>query len=205
MGVRMPETLGDAKELLMETLGTSTRLIIKKYGSQAARIADLKAYSVSNYTEEDSDNYANFILDLVYSEMLFGANERLGLVDKTRTIVVLSNLGDNDWTFNMIHKVWNGDYPSTVGVDMTTGDIFLLNIRSNCLELIEFGQFTEEQLEHFLLERNDREPFALKLEERAMFAVLDGAEGINHLRDNVVVTFNCGVPLKVKAKEKGVI
>lgn len=81
---------------------------------------------------------------------------------------------------------------------MEKGEVYLFNISANRIELTQFGEMTVEEFEIFKYDVHDREPFRIKIDEDAMFDYIDGAEGINHLQKNIIVEFNCGLPLKIR-------
>lgn len=193
--IKYPTVFVDAKELLVGVLEKTKRLGFKKYGDLLVSVGDLVSYNISDVENELS--YANIDLYIKYKLHVLREEGGADFVDKERNLRVLCNLGDSDWTYRMIDKVWEGDYPSTVAVDMDTGEVFLLYLRANRLELVLFGVFSEKEFESFKFELQEREPFSIKIDEKAMFTYIDGAEGINHLKNKIFIEFNCHVPLRI--------
>lgn len=193
--VRIPETFIDAKSMIESVLIEGMKLSVKNYGSMFSNLSDIVHYKIDE--AEDEEGYANVDLFITYRMRVMGVSNQFESVDKTRNLRVLNSLGDNKWTYRMINKIWDGDYPSTVAVDMETGEVFFFNIRVNRIELAKFGKMSETQFEVFLEEINDREPFKIKIAEEAMFDYIDGAEGINHLKRNIYIELSCGLPIRV--------
>lgn len=202
-GVKLPEIYIDAKNLIEGVLSESSKLSLRSYRgtySMFSNLCDIVHYHIEEV--EDEESYANLDMTLTYKVRVMTPENKFDVIEKVRNLRVLSTLGDNLWTYRMINKVWEGDYPSTVAVDMETGEVFFFSIKLNRLELIEFGKFTETEFETFRYELNDREPFSIKIDEKAMFDYIDEAEGVKHLQRNIVVEFNCGLPIKVKENKE---
>src|SRR5690606_39242076 len=111
---------------------------------------------------------------------------------------VLSSSGDTRWTYRARNKIWDGEYPSTVAIDTETGDVMFFNLKPNRIELVFFGVLEGTAFDTVMSELHDREPFKIALDPDAMFNYIDESEGINHLKSNVLVIFNCGIPITVK-------
>jgi hypothetical protein len=199
--VRLPNVYIDAKELLNDTLNENRKVSIKTYGVMYSQVGDVMHHSIGEVTNEES--YANLDLMLTYvTRQLTFNNDAYAPIEKTRNLRVLNTLGDTRWTYNMIVKVWEGEYPSTVAVDMDSGNVFLVGVKANRIELTDFGILESSAFDAFHNDLNDREPFKIKIDEEAMFDVLDGSEGTNHLRHNVFIEFDCGMPIRVYSHQK---
>ena len=202
--VRLPERFIDAKELLLNTLESTNSVSFKSYGSLFSNRCAVTHYHVDEV--EDEEGFSNLDMTLVYTEPVLADNPVFQTVEKTAKLRVLSPAGDNDWTYRMIDKIWEGDYPSTVAVDLWTKRVYFLNIRLSGLELVEFGTMEDNQFEAFDEGVADKDPFRITIGEKAMFDYIDGSEGINNLKRNIIIEFNCGIPLKVKTSRRvGVI
>lgn len=155
-----------------------------------------KILNVNIDTEGKSDeDYANF--DVTISYLLKGLlsdddkDITAELSQGSLTLRFLSNIADKAWTYSMKEKVWNHLYPDSVALDMTSGEVYFVSITDNGLYLNFFGRMSELELDMFKEESNEAEPYQITIEPHAMFMVIDGSEGINHLRDNLCVEFNC--------------
>ena len=194
--VSLPNTYLDAKELLNDVLQQDRKVSIKNQGVLYSQVGNVLHFSFGEVT--DVESYANLDLLITYvTRQATFDNNALAPIEKTRNLRVLNNLGDNRWTYNMIVKVWEGEYPSTVAVDMDSGAVYLVGVKANRVELIDFGILEPSAFDAFQNDLNDRTPFRIKLDEEAMFDVLDGSEGTNHLRHNVFIEFDCGMPIRV--------
>jgi hypothetical protein len=172
-------------------------LAFSSYNSNLRNYAILRNFNICNVGRDNSDA-SNMTLSLDYTITLPDDNGCLMTYEKSRQINLLCTLGDCDWTHNMIDYVWNGDYPSTIGIDINTGDVFLVYLRNTCLELRYFSVLDNNQLSRFDEDVNLSRPFKLKVDERALFLVLDGCEGYNHLKENVYIEFNSIPPMRVE-------
>lgn len=195
--VRYPDVFIDAKSLIEGVVDASPLLSLRTDGVMFANLCDILYLHIED--AEDVEGYSNLTLVVTYKQNVFMETSNFTAVEKTRKLKVLTSIGDTSWTYRMIDKVWEGDYPSTVAVDVTTGEVFFLSIKVNRLELIEFGLLSNLELDTFNLEVHDREPYRITIDSSAMFDYIDGAEGINSLRRNIVVEFNCAVPLRVRS------
>lgn len=137
----------------------------------------------------EDNEYPNMEIQLSYTQKI-DTGSGIEWVPNTRTLFMLNNIGDYKWTYNMREKLWDGEYPYTVAIDEVTGEVFFIHIIMGGLVLKLFGR------EEGLYERikgyiDEREPYKIKIDEDAMFSVIDGAEGYNHLKDNIYIQLNC--------------
>lgn len=194
--IRLPDVYIDAKEMLKNNIDSNNKLSLRTYGAMFSNLADITHYSIAEV--EDQEGYANLDLTITYKYRKMSMDDQFILVEKTRNLKVLCNYGDNQWTYRMINKIWEGDYPSTVAYDVESGEVFLFNLKLNRIELVEFGKLEGTAFESVKEELHDREPFKIVINPEAMFNFIDESEGINHLKRNVVIEFNCGVPVRVE-------
>jgi hypothetical protein len=198
MSVKLPNTFIDAKTLISDALSVDKKLSLKNYGGMFANLCEVTHFHMDEV--EDEEGYANVDLTLAYKVPLMGNDSQFLLVDKTKKLKVLNTAGDIDWTYNMVNLFWEGDYPSSVAVDVESGEVFLFNVKLNRVELVDFGVLTGSAFESFTHDINDREPFKIRLDEKAMFDFIDGSEGRNHLKKSTFIEFNCGMPIRVYNK-----
>lgn len=197
--LKLPNIHMDAKSMIADSLRESGRLSLKKYGSLFSNQCEISHFHIEEV--EDEEGYANLDLVLVYKSRQLSPNNTFDEVERARKFRVLNSQGDIGWTYRMQNLVWEGEYPSTVAVDIESGEVFLFSITSNNrAELVEFGLLEPSEFETLRLELNDREPFKIKIAEDAMFRYIDGAEGVNHLKQNIQIEFNCGLPIRVTNK-----
>jgi hypothetical protein len=191
--LRLPGILVDAIGAFNSAL-ENKKLMLRVYGDMFPRPCSITRHII-DVDGLDEEAYANFDLTLTYNVPALSVHS--GFLEKTRILRVLCNLGDTQWTYSMIEKLWDGDYPSTVVVDKETGEVFLLAIKLGWLEMTSFGTLTAPQFVLFNSDLSEREPFRIGVSETAMFDVLGGAEGYNHLKRNIFIEFNCGLPVRV--------
>lgn len=202
MAIRLPEIFCDAKQMLEDNLATYRRLIIKRYGSLFASAGDVIHFHIDDV--EDDQGYSNLDMSISYKERVL-IEDRFETIERHHQLRLLSPVGDDQWTYTMINRVWEGDYPSTVAVDTDTRQVFLVSIQMSSVELIEFGMLTEQEFDAFITDCEDRNAYRIKLDESAMFKVIDGSEGMNHLRQTMVIELNCGVVIRVQSGKENIL
>lgn len=202
---RLPRTYIDAKELISSTLESGKVIAFSKYRQIHSSTCTVKNFYISEPFDGQEEGYANFDLTLNYEVHKIVNNSEFRTIEKTKIFRVLSPIGDSKWNNqNIIIKVWNGNYPSTVAVDTETGEVYFMYIYFNRIEFVYFGFMTDEELETFSFEINDREPFQIFINHNTMFQVLSDLEGVNALQRGVTVTFNCGSPITIYNQDKKV-
>ena len=202
MAIRLPEIFCDAKQMLEDNLATYRRLIIKRYGSLFASAGDVIHFHIDDV--EDDQGYSNLDMSISYKERVL-IEDRFETIERHHQLRLLSPVGDDQWTYTMINRVWEGDCPSTVAVDTDTRQVFLVAIQMSSVELIEFGMLTEQEFDAFITDCEDRNAYRIKLDESAMFKVIDGSEGMNHLRQTMVIELNCGVVIRVQSGKENIL
>lgn len=195
MGVRLPEVFIDAKQMIEDVLEADMKVSIRRYGALYSNLGDVVHYHIED--KEDEEDYATFDMVLTYKLRELSKNDEFIEVEKTQNLRVLNSNADSMWTYSMINKIWDGDYPSTVVLDTDTGVVYLLTLRTAGIELAYFGKLDDIQFETVKYDLNDREPYKIKIDEDAMFDYIDGAEGVNHLKRNIYVELNAGMPIRV--------
>jgi len=203
MGVRLSDVYFEARRDIEEALESCNIISLKTYGSLKSIPCEIKHIHIEGVA--DVDSFANIDIIVTYKENVINKENKFESVTRVKNIKVLSSGYDTMWSYNMIHKIWSGDYPSSVAIDKETGVLFFFNVRPSGVELIEFGVLDSSQMDAFFDSWNDREPFRIMLDEKAMFNYIDGSEGYRNLRENVYVELNCIVKLRVYWSRKGVI
>lgn len=193
--LRLPNTYIDARDMIKDALESAGKLSIRRYMALFSSLCDVTHFHIEEIHDEEA--YANLDLVLTYKQPQLEAKDNYSFVEKTKNLRVLCNHGDNLWNYQLINKVWDGDYPSTVAVDVETKEVFLFSVKLNRIELIEFGELTNSEFETFCNELHERDPFRVLISPEAMYDYLSESEGINHLKRNIYVEFNCGLPLRV--------
>ena len=192
--VSYPDVYIDARSMLEEIFESNTpQLVIKYFNTDASRVAVMSHLHVDGV--DDEEGFSNLDISIAYKMISF--SNRNNDTDKVLKLRLLTTSGDKLWTYKMKHLVWDGSYPSTIAVDKETGSVFFVYFKASSIELEHFGKLTETQLEAVLDDLNDNFAFSIKIKPEAMFMYIDGEEGVRHLRENVYVEFNCGIPIKV--------
>ena len=199
MADRLPFYNIDSSEVLKEIIKEGVIVTESQYRSKIKQSCVLKNCSIEVCGEEDDEFHTNIILGLTYTKNV-SKDSKIAPTDKTVKLRVLCGLGDREWGYRSKIKVWDGDYPSTVGVDIDSGTVYLLYVRKERLDLVEFGELEKQELDAFEDSLNTREPYNIGLDTNTLFAYLDGLEGYNFLKDNVYIDFNCCKPIRVYSK-----
>lgn len=193
--VKYPDTYIDAKVMLENCLEDSPHLRFRAFESWYSRPCEVKNFYIVE--EEDIESPSNLELNITYLASYLTEEKGFQTIEKSRKLRVLSAKGDDRWTYRLIDKIWEGQYPSTVAIDLETHEVFMLNVTVSGLDLVLFGVLDEKQYEAFKYEVNDRKPFRIKVAEQALMNYVDGGEGINHLKRNLIIELDCGIPINV--------
>jgi hypothetical protein len=202
LNIKLPHTYSDTKEII-ETVLRKNRLLIKGFDSVFNTVSDIRIYNVEpvNFgdliADDFEDGYSNCKLNLVYDVKTF-IEDSPAIIEVSKSLMVLNTMNDTIWTYRMIQNIWEGDYPSTVAIDMETREVFLFNLKPNWLELVRFGILDELQFEAITLGLNFRSPFYIGIDTKAMYQYIDGAEGLNYLKKNIIIEFDCGIPITLR-------
>ena len=193
MVARFDSTFERIETLLQQSLSSRNLISIGVFNSQLSNPCVLKHFNVVNVGRAPDDD-ANVTLNVTYTITEPDDKGVLNSYDKDRTLNLLSTTGDIYWTPNMIMKVFDDEYPSTIGYDINTGEVFLVYIRAWGVEFRYFATLTQEQLNAFD-DLNLERPYFIYIKQDAMFKVLDGAEGTNYLKKNLYIQFDCVHPV----------
>lgn len=194
-------------EAVKETLSNAfinKRIAFGTWGSKLGNVGYVKSYDICNVgkgSAADEDSDANVTLVVNYTIAQFDDTGFSSSVEFNSTFDLYSTIGDNAWTNNMKMKVFDGNYPSTVAVDKDTAKLYFVFAYSWGIEFKEFALLPDESFEA-LEELNTKAPYRIRIDPEAMFLYIDGAEGTNYLRKNLIVEFDCGRPVIVRASER---
>lgn len=210
MGLRLPNTLDDAKDILKEVLDNSKGIALGYHNSDYVQMGVLSDYTLTNIESAELDmdginiKNSNMHLMLKYKEGKLTKNSKFVHVNVIRHLHVLSAAGVKEWGVSLTHALWGGDFPSTVAVDIDRGDVFFFNIRLQVLELIRCGTMSQDHLTLFLEDIDYVEPYNITIDPDALFQYVAGGEGYNHLKRNILIEFNCSVKFNFLC-ESGVV
>lgn len=196
--IKYPETHLDAKTMVENAFNSNMRLLHRTYDAIFAKVNTVTHFFIAEV--EDEFGPSNLELTIRYNESILEEGQVFKELERTRKLRVLSAKGDSEWTYRLIQLVWEDNYPTTIAIDMETKEVFFFNIRMSAIELVAFSVLDEQQFEAIQYELNDHEPFKIRMAEKSMMTYIDGAEGINHLKRNIIVQLNCGIPLEVRLK-----
>lgn len=193
--ISYPDNYVDAVDLIKNCIDEKGKVSLKKYGSLYSSFADITHFTIDEVPDEEG--YSNLDLSITYRQQFIHEGDQFSPVTVQRKLRVLCANGDNQWVYSMKEKVWDGDYPTTVAVDMKTGEVMFFSVKVGRLEFVEFGRFEPSEFNAFLEDLSMREPFSVEIEPQAMFDVISGLEGVSHLKRNVIIKFNSSIPIVV--------
>lgn len=194
MQIRLPETYGDAREILEN--GFSTEVFTKGlYGIMKANPCTITHIQI--HDKKDNLDIGTIVVDLTYKERVINKYGKFEEKKVVQTLNILTPRGDSLWPYNLVVKIWDGKYPTSVAVDLKRGVVYLCNIGTRGVELIEYAHITKDEVEALTHDLNDREPYKIKIDEKAMFDYISEFEGLRALRSNIFIEFDCGVRFKV--------
>lgn len=194
MTLRFENTFESAEAILNRCL-SSGQLAFGRFNSELSNLCSLKHFEICNVGRNPDDD-SNMTVNLNYVITEVDESKLVRQFDKARQLNFLCTMGDTEWTYNMIVKVWDGNYPSTIAYDTTSGEIFLAYIQPWGLELKYFATLTKEQFTA-LADLNLKYPFKIAIRPAAMFKVIDGSEGTNYLKSNLYISLDCIQPIEV--------
>lgn len=194
--IKYPDIYLDAKSMLKNCLEESPRVRFRAFEGWFSHPCEVTHFHIDEV--EDVESPSNLVLTLTYNTTYLSEDKGFQTIEKVRKLKLLTAKGDDRWTYRLIEKIWEGQYPSTVAVDLESHEVFFVNITISGIDLIHFGVLDNKQFEAFEFDIHDREPFRVKIAEQALMDYVDGSEGIRHLRRNIIIELNCGVPIDVR-------
>ncbi len=203
MGVRLPETHIDARNLLTEVLDTSSILILRDYNCEFTKLGKIIHSHVEKLDSSREDDKTTLALSLTY-ETLDKKGDDFVSKETVKKLALLNTINDFKWKRSLIYKIWGGNYPSTVAIDINDGTVYFIHIHKGDdvkIELVYFGILNENEFELVKHDIDDSKPYKIKISDDAMFDYITGDEGLNHLRNNIVIELNCGMPLVIRKGE----
>lgn len=194
MQFRLPETYGDAKEVLTNAL--DKKVFMKGlYGTIKSNPCEVVHIQI--HDKKELEDIGSIVVDLNYKERVINKYGKFEEKKVVQTLHILNPRGDEVWPFTLVVKIWDVKYPSSIALDIKRGIVYFLNINSNGLSLVEFAHLNEEEIEAISYDLNEREPYKIRLDERAMFDFIAEYEGIKALKRGVFIEFDCGVRFRV--------
>ena len=191
----------DAVAQYSNYLATNNVLLFSSLNSSIPNHAIIENSIIDRCYEED--DRANLSIIIQFKEYVQGDDGLFTDVSRTMNLVFFNPEGDTKWTARMKSRVWRGKYPDTIAVDRETGDIYLVFITPKAtLELCHYSKIQLSKLENILMSVNHNEPFYIFVDDKAMFDVIDGAEGYNHLFNKTYIVFNSAQEVRVYRREQ---
>lgn len=201
MGVRLPEVHIDSKVLLSGVLNEARTVLLSRFNTNFTELGTIVHFHIEPKNATESDIVGTMDMSITYKVMVQLMGDFIS-TEVTRDLALLNTKGDFNWNRSLKYKVWEGNYPSTVAIDKLTGEVYFVHIYSdNKVELCYFGVLSECELELFKGDLDDTNPYKIKIDSAAMFDYIAGDEGLNHLKRNIILELNCGIPLIVRRSE----
>jgi hypothetical protein len=161
-------------------------------------------YQIDDYTTSDQSGneieYANFDLILYVREVLREDND-IDQTTLTLRVFCAEGLYQN-WTPTLRYKVWESEFPSTVAISKEEQTVYFLCVQSNdVLELKKFSKLKGNQYNLIMTSVLENIPFHIEIAHNALYSFVDESEGLNFLRKNIGVTFNCNPNFTVYSED----
>lgn len=203
MAIRLDTNYNVAAEQLQMALDNSATVIVGTMVSPIKHMGNLQHIDMEavEFEEVETDAkdaaYSNICLNIAYTTVLPNCvgRAKATTVENTLTLILLTTAGDIEWHTVLKNKVWNGNYPSTVGVNVNTGEVYCVFVQSGLLELRLFGTLTELDKEGLLDHLNYKKPYKITISYDALWDYAAELEGSRYLRDNLQMEFDCGRPV----------
>jgi len=194
MQIRLPEIYKDAREVLEKGLERGT-FLKGLYGTVKINPCTIAHYQI--HDKKDTYEVGTITVDMTYTERVLNKYGKFEDKKVVQTLDILTPRGDKIWPYNMVVKVWDGKYPSAIAVDKKRELLYLVNLSTSTLEIVEFAHLTKEQMEAITEDLNEKEPYKVRIDEETMFDVIAELEGFRALNKGVYFELDCGVRFKV--------
>ena len=186
----------DAVAQLEAAMNVNRNLIFSSFYSALPNHAIIEGRTFEKLGSEESDR-ANISVYLQFREVTITDEGEYKQNVKGTHLIILNPEADNKWTKRMRLQVWDDRYPDSIAIDRDTGEVFLLFLDAWGVELRHFAKIKLSDLEALLLTLDETAPFYIFVDDDAMFMVLDGSEGWNHLLDNLYISLKGSRRLKL--------
>ena len=187
MALTLSTYFDDVQETLSDALEARRNVGFSSFSNDIVSQGTVITYGITPASDGDNDR-ANLLLDMEYEAYYLKSSEEAGTSKIAMQLLVLNPEGDTEWTLNMRNRVWNGRYPSTIAINIASGEAYLLFVEASYIELKFFVVISLTDLELFKASMDARKPFSIHVEPEALFKVLDGREGTHHLLDNLFIS-----------------
>jgi hypothetical protein len=191
--MRLPEMYIDAKELLVTKLKEDRPIIKGQYDLMLVVPCELEKFEIE---EKEDDSFGTIKLKMVYKESGINKYEEFKMTKKEQELHLLSPNNDIIYNHNLIVKLWNGEYPSTVALDFKEEKVYLVYLGRN-FKIIEFANLSKDKVSILEEDLFEAKPYKIKLDEKSMFDFISEEEGFNNLRKNIYIQFDCGMKIKI--------
>jgi hypothetical protein len=191
--MRLPEMYIDAKELLVTKLKEDRPITKGQYDSMLVVPCELEKFEIE---EKEDDSFGTIKLKMVYKESEINKYEEFKMTKKEQELHLLSPNNDIIYNHNLIVKLWNGEYPSTVALDFKEEKVYLVYLGRN-FKIIEFANLSKDKVSILEEDLFEAKPYKIKLDEKSMFDFISEEEGFNNLRKNIYIQFDCGMKIKI--------
>lgn len=188
----LPEVKEENRELLQDALKRGF-VTMKIYGEQTVNnILKIVDFSIS----EHADNHPK--VEITYTKVSPFTNNRTE--QSTMVLVVFNSAssyssGEEGWRPAFKNRIFKGDPPFTVAIDVFRRNLYLVHIKENGIDLNLFREINEEDARLILEEASVKSPYSLRVPPEVLMDIIAQDEGYNHAYRNLQIVFNCSVPL----------
>lgn len=192
-----PRAFIDAHNVLSGLLSKGVQISVGNYGDILRSPCEIRDYDLQEVPEdeEEAEGSSNILLKVTYKQKIISNGGAFTAVDVHRNLLLLRPDFDS-WSYNLKMKVWDGSFPSTIALDEARGELLIVKLHTNRIELITFGDVSPKQLTRLDL-LDTRNPYRIMLDYDALLSYVDESERLNHLRNTLYIELNTDVPLRV--------
>lgn len=176
----------DAVRTLESVFRVNNTFCISSFHSPLFNQGIVESCKVTPLASEDSDR-SNVLLSVRFKEYIQDDKGAFTYTSSTREFIIFNPEGDTRWTRRMKLSVWDNNYPDTVAIDRESGDVYVLYLGTESAEFKHFSSIPVDELNTVLMALDYNAPFYIFIDDKAMFSVLDGGEGFNHLLHNTYI------------------
>jgi len=196
---RIPCIYIDVKETISSLLGVGSTLLVGNYNQLETTFGMVKELL---FDDEGKDLESYDLLEFTLTYTVKRYKDELGFYEEEHRghFIYLHANGDTKWTYRLVQKLWENNFPSGVLIDKDNGKVYLVRFDMDKIKLEYFSTLSSEDLELVLNEINVFAPYEMGIKNEALMGYVDGGKGLDYLYENVYIQLNCSVPIYLSKK-----
>lgn len=187
----LPVVMEENKEILNEALSRGY-ITQRLYGENV-----VSTLRITDFSFDDRET-AHIRLNVYYTKSSALATNRED--QNTMTLLVFNSAktlenGEKGWRETFKNRLFNGNPPFTVAIDVFRHNVYLVYLDENGIILSLFTTLGEEDTNMIIKETSLNKPYELQVPSEVLMDMISGDEGYNHAYRHLQIVFNCSVPL----------